>query len=69
MFFCFVCVFAYELNVAVPILWQMFNNLEGNFKQEISVSTDACHSYVALGCKKTENLMDMVAFAVPPLHF
>lgn len=64
-----VCVFAYELNVGVTPLWQMFNNLGGNFKQEMSVSPDACHSHVVLGCKKPENLMDMAAFAVPPLRF
>lgn len=68
-FFCLVCVFAYELNVAAPRLQQTFNNLEGNFKQDMSVSTDACHSYVVFGCKHTENLMNMAAFAVPPLHF
>jgi len=47
----------------------MFNNSEGNFKHEISVSTHACHSHVVLGCKQTENLMDMAISAVPSLHF
>lgn len=44
-----VCIW---IECSVTPLWQMFNNLEGNFKQEMSVSTAACHSYIALGCKK-----------------